>query len=440
MKKAIIILLVLILTLSMGLLVACEKEVVYVYQQIGGNGVVGGNGDNNNNDQIGDIVDDGSTYDLKIWCAEEDVDMIWDMLNKYQDLHSANTYNFTVEKAGEDVVSSKVTTDVNAAADIFSFANDQLGILLKSKALYQIPNTYNSQIKDQIAVAVTACANNGNYYGIPYSYENCFLYYNKALVSEADVRNMETLLSKSIAGVESNLGIDMEDSYYTTMFMYTAGMEIFGANGTDENSVNLNNANSLKGCQYIAGLGSQSKLKNIQKGDQIVALKNGKVAAMISGPHMISQFKDALGSNFGVAMLPTINLDGKETQLVSFSGVKMYGISNKPVSVRSAKKTAEACRLAAFLANAENQQIRLNQREFCPTDKELFKAAKESGIPTVEVVVNQSEYSKLKPGVARMSRYWTPMATFLSGVYKLTTASSTWESNLKDIENKITES
>lgn len=442
MKKLLIILLILVMSLSMVLMVACEKEVVYVYQQIGGSGVVGGGDDNPGGNQGGNQdntnLDDGSTYDLKIWCAEEDEKMIWDMLDIYKSLHSKNTYNFKVETAGEDVVSSKVTTDVNAAGDIFSFANDQLGILLNQRALYQIPNLYKDQIESQLDVAITACSDKGNYYAIPYSYENCFLYYNKSLVSEDDVRSMEKLLQKSIPGVEGNLGIDMQDSYYTTMFLYTAGMNIFGTTGTDESDIDFANENTIKGCKYIAWL-NQDKLKDIQKDSQFNALKNKNVAAMISGPHMISQFKDALGDNFGVAMLPTIKLDGKDTQLISFSGVKMYGISNKPVNVRNAKTTQEACRLAAFLANSDNQQTRLSEREFCPTDFDLFQEANKSGIPTVEVVVNQSQYSKLKPGLSRMSAYWTPMKNFLTGVYKLTKPESGWLTELKAIEDKVKE-
>lgn len=448
MKKVCIILLVLVLSLSMVLLVACQGDQGYHYEIVGGDnggGNQGGNGGNNGGNQGGNqggnnggtVTDDGGIYNLKIWCAEEDEEMIWEMLDAYADLHSKNKYNFTVEKAGEDVVSSKVTTDVNNAADVFSFANDQLGILLNQRALYQIPNIYKAQIESQTEVASIACKSNGNYYAIPYSYENTFLYYNKSLVSESDVRNMETLLAKSIPGVDGNIGIDMEDSYYTTMFLYTAGMEIFGRDGTDPNSISFANDAAIKGCRYIASL-NNTKLKNIQKADQTAALKNGNVAAMISGPHMISQFRAALGSNFGVAMLPTIKLDGKETQLVSFSGVKMYGISNKPN--RDQKLTSEACRLAAFLANADNQQTRLSEREFCPTDANLFKEAKASGIPTVEVVVKQSTYSKLKPGLAQMSAYWTPMMNFLTGVYKQTKPESSWMSELKAIEDKVRES
>lgn len=439
MKKLLVILLALVI-ISTCFLVACEKEVVYVYQQTGGSDVQGGSGSGNGGGNGGNIdTGEPSTYKLTVWCAEEDESMIWDMLDDYKSLYSKNTYEFKVETVGEDVVSSAVTRDVNAAGDVFSFANDQLGILLNQNALYQIPNTYKPQIEEQIDVALTSCKSGGNYYAIPYSYENCFLYYNKSLVTEEDVKSMESLLAKSVSGVEANLAIDMTDSYYTTMFLYTAGVEIFGPQGIDPTSVDLANEKALKACEYIAWLGTQSKLKSIIKADQTAALKNGKVAAMISGPHMIAQFKDALGDNFGVAMLPTIKLGTETKQLVSFSGVKMYGISNKPNNIRDAKHTAEACRLAAFLANSENQQTRLEQREFCPTNGDLFDAATESGLRTVEVVVDQSYYSNLKPGISEMSAYWTPMANFLQGVYDQKKGSDVWLTELQGVETKIKE-
>ena len=402
-----------------------------------GPGSAGGN--SGSTPAVEDGTGDGSTYDLRVWCAEEDVDMIWEMLYAYADKYKDNTYNWTVEKQGEDIVSASVLRDVDAAADVFSFANDQLGNLLNQNALTEIPSAYTAQIDSQIEVARTACMSGSKYYAVPYSYENCFLYYNKSLVSAAQVADMDTLLNASIAGVTFNLGIDMADSYYTTMFLYTAGVEIFGAQGNDPSSIDLNNAYATKACKYIASLNGKSKLGSIAKADQFAALKNSKVAAMISGPHMISQFKDALGANFGVAMLPTIRFAGEsaDSQLVSFSGVKMYGVSRKSTDVRSQKTTNEALKLAAYLANSENQQKRLDEREFCPTDEDLFETAIESGIDTVEVVVAQSEYSKLKPGLIEMSNYWENMATFLLGVYKLSYKESEWPAELKKIEDKL---
>ena len=458
MSKKFLRVCVIIMAVAMiAVFAACTPEVIYYLDateggnsggSIGGSGSGSGSGSGNNQSGgtgnttpstpvVDDGPGDGSTYSLRVWCAEEDVDMIWEMLHNYEEKYSANTYKFTVEKQGEDIVSASVLRDVEAAADVFSFANDQLGNLLKQNALTEIPTTYSAQIDDQIEVARNACMNNGKYYAIPYSYENCFLYYNKALVTESQVRSMESLLNASISGVTFNLGIDMADSYYTTMFLYTAGVEIFGERGTDPTSVDLANDKAVKACRYIASLNDKSKLGSIAKADQYAALANNKVAAMISGPHMISQFQDALGENFGVAMLPTIRFNGDSTdsQLISFSGVKMYGISRR--TSRDSATTAEALKLAAYLSNADNQQMRLDERQFCPTDEDLFATAVDSNIDTVTVVVNQSEFSKLKPGLIEMSNYWENMASFLLGVYKLSYKENTWMGELQKIENKL---
>ncbi len=419
--------------------VACSKEIVYYVDK---------RDDSPSSEQSGTKTTtakptqtteegngDGSAFNITVWCAEEDHEMILSMLQSYEEKYSSNTYNWKIENQGEDIVSATVIRDVDAAADVFSFANDQIGTLMSAQALLQIPTAYQAQIEEQIDVAQQAAKYNNANYAIPYSYENCFLYYNKSKIS--NVSTLEGILQASIPGVDYNLGIDMSDSYYTTMFLYTAGVKIFGDNGNDPTDINLDNAEAYKACKYIAGLASQTKLGSIAKADQFAAFRNGKVAAMISGPHMISQFKDALGTNFGVAMLPKIRFQGEssDTQLVSFSGVKMYGISNKPN--RDQKLTNEAVKVAAYLANQENQQIRLEEREFCPTNSDLFDEAINSGIDTVEVVVNQSEYSKLKPGIIQMSNYWDNMKNFLLGVYKLTYAESSWSTELKKIESKL---
>ena len=448
MKKIIFKLGALTLAFAAALpLAACGKEIIYVADKRAGQGGGGGGASPVNPSGTGTktstktsedpVVDEPGDYKLKVWCAEEDYEMVYTMLREYESKNPESTYTWTVEKQGEDVVSSTVLRDKSAAADVFSFANDQLGILLNDNALTQIPSRYEAQIDNQIDVAKIAASSSGSYYAIPYSYENCFLYYNKSKIT--DVGSMENILKASIPGVDYNLGIDMSDSYYTTMFLYTAGVSIFGENGNDPTSVDLDNEAAYKACRYIASLGSQKKLGSISKGDQYASLKNGKVAAMISGPHMISQFKDALGANFGVAMLPKVKFQGDstETQLVSFSGVKMYGVTRKGTEVRDQKTTNEALKVAAYLANAENQMTRLTEREFCPTDSDLFEEALDSGIDTVKTVVEQSEYSKLKPGIIQMSNYWENMKGFLLGVYKLTYAESSWSTELKKIEKKL---
>ena len=92
---------------------------------------------------------------------------------------------------------------------------------------------------------------------------------------------------------------------------------------------------------------------------------------------------------------------------------------------------------AAFLANGDNQTIRLTEREFCPTQQDLFASAVDSGIETVKVVIDQSAWSKLKPSLTQMDSYWGNMSNFLNGVYRLKRKEADWPKYLADIEKKL---
>lgn len=427
-KRLAIIALALVVIMSMTcVLFACADDANSgnTGNNNGGNNNGGNNGGNNNTP---------GTYNLKVWCAELDREMIDEMLYAYEEANPNNNYNWTVQNVGEDVAGGRVIQDPTQAADVFSFASDQLGSLVTNNAILAVPTQYQSAIADeQIPIADTAAKFNGQYYAYPYTYENCFLYYNKSLLSANQLGSIESILAAN-TGAEYNLGINMDDSYYTSIFMFTAGMELFGADSQDANSVDLNNSKALAGCQYIYNLSSMtngSKFKSILENEQSTAFRNGNVAAIISGPHMVAEFKSALGANYAVAKLPTIKLNNKATQMVSFSGVKLYGVN------RNTAHAAEAAKLAAFLSNYDNQSIRLNDREFCPTNAQLYEEAMDSGVEAVEVVIEQAEFTRLKPAFTAMSSYWTPMADFLAGVYKKNFASSTWATKLQAIEDGL---
>lgn len=421
MKKrtVIIALLLAIIMIASVVLVACNDAPTNDGNKPGN----GGNGGNN--------TDEGQHYDLTVWCAEADKAMIESMLVDYELENDHNTYNFTIETVGEDTSGSRVLEDPDVAADVFSFASDQLGNLVKYNAIMAVPDAYKPQVQAQINEAQFAATYNGTLYAFPYTYENCFLYYNKSLLTASQVTSMENLL-KATTSAETNIAMDMGDSYYTSIFLFTAGTRIFGENGNDVNDVDFDNPGSLLACKYIESLGSQAKFKSVSEQDQAAALKNGTVASIISGPHMISTFQTALGSNFAVAKLPTIELQkGKPEQMICFSGVKLYGVN------RVTSHPEEAAKVAAYLSNTDNQAIRLDERAFCPTDDELFADPSIASIDEVNVVIEQSEYSILKPALPELKPYWDAMAAFLNGVFTKNKKESGWSSELQAIETKV---
>ena len=211
-KRLAIIALALVVIMSMTcVLFACADD------SNGDN--TGNNGGNNNGGNNGGNNNTPGTYNLKVWCAELDREMIDEMLYAYEEANPNNTYNWTVQNVGEDVAGNRVVQDPTQAADVFSFASDQLGSLVTNNAILAVPTQYQSAIADeQIPIADTAAKFNGQYYAYPYTYENCFLYYNKSLLSANQLGSIESILAAN-TGAEYNLGINMDDSYYTSIFM-----------------------------------------------------------------------------------------------------------------------------------------------------------------------------------------------------------------------------
>ena len=97
----------------------------------------------------------------------------------------------------------------------------------------------------------------------------------------------------------------------------------------------------------------------------------------------------------------------------------------------------EAAKVAAYLSNTDNQAIRLDERAFCPTDDELFADPSIASIDEVNVVIEQSEYSILKPALPELKPYWDAMAAFLNGVFTKNKKESGWSSELQAIETKV---
>ena len=77
--------------------------------------------------------------DLKIWVAEATVDFTKQMVEEFK---AANpeyaNMNVIIEPVGEGDAASNVITDVEAGADIFGFAQDQLARLVAAGALEEV--------------------------------------------------------------------------------------------------------------------------------------------------------------------------------------------------------------------------------------------------------------------------------------------------------------
>ena len=77
---------------------------------------------------------------LKVWCPQNQVDtgIMADQQADFAALHPEWKITWTTEIVGEDICATEVTKDVDAAADVFFFANDQLKTMVDAGAVAQL--------------------------------------------------------------------------------------------------------------------------------------------------------------------------------------------------------------------------------------------------------------------------------------------------------------
>ena len=185
---------------------------------------------------------------LKVWGPQEDqVDSSsWlpTMCEQFNDAHPEWNITFTYEVCSEGDASKNVTQDVSAAADVYMFANDQLGTLVQANAIAQLGGSYLDEVlndnPDTMIDSVTST--DGGVYGVPFTGNTWFMYYDTSVFSEDDVKSLDTMLEKG------KVAFPLTDSWYIASFYYANGCTIFGESGMDADAGFRLLADTVGGC------------------------------------------------------------------------------------------------------------------------------------------------------------------------------------------------
>ena len=196
MKKVLPLLLVLTVLLA---LVACGKS--------------GGNFGN------GSLA---GTYDIKVWVADGITDLTQKQID---DFNVQNTdgikFNAVIQPVSEGDIATQLITDVEAAGDIFVFAQDQFARLIQAGALAKLGQSAAEIVnKNNIPESVAAVTLNGELYGYPLTADNgYFMYYDTSVIPEADVDSLEKLIEDcEAAGKYFCMEVQTNGWYITSFF------------------------------------------------------------------------------------------------------------------------------------------------------------------------------------------------------------------------------
>lgn len=365
--------------------------------------------ENTGSNQAGTPAAGAATGTLKVWTSEEDYELTERMCAQYKaDYNFAGDFEITIINVDESV--DQLETDADSAADVFIMPSGSVPQLVEKGLVY--PITYNKAELTQLYSegALDACSMNGELYGIPFTPNSWFMFYNKKLFTEDDVQSLETMLAKDLGPDTYNFSCSISNSWYIEAWFYAAGCTLFGPDGTDANDCSWNTPTGVAAGEYIIDMVNNPKYIEDKDGIAGSLMKEGKLGAICTGTWSYADLKEALGDDLGACALPTVTIGGKTAHLSNFADYKCFSVKS------NTKFPLEAQQLAEYFANEANQLERYQITSIPPTVLSLQTNAEiMSNISTVALLA-QTQYSTPQPAISQIGEYWTPVQALGEGI------------------------
>ncbi len=345
--------------------------------------------------------------ELVVWGAEEDTELMNQIIQNFQTNYQGQAdFQITFEVQGESQCKDTLLGGLEEGADVFTFADDQLNALAAAGALDPIENA-DQIISRNLSSAVESATVNNRLYAYPLTADNgYFLYYNKHYITEEQVQTLDGILEAAAANGRE-FAMDWSSAWYVYSFYGNTGLQV-GLN--DDGITNYCTWNQAEGdirgidvAQAMLRIAGNPGFANRTDEEFLDGIRNGSVIAGISGVWNSVAVKEAWGENAAAVKLPTYTCNGKQIQMASFSGCKLIGVN------AYSEHPKWAARLAEWITNEENQQLRFEKRGQGPSNISVAESKEIQQSPAISALIEQSEYSQLQ----RIGgNFWDPVTKF----------------------------
>lgn len=345
------------------------------------------------------VADYGSGT-IKIWVADEVVDFTQ---AKCDEFFKANPdmagYTVEIQPTGEGEAAGNMITDVQAGADIFGFAQDQLARLVAAGALMPLTGYYENFVSTNNDAGAVGASKVGNtVYAFPITSDNgYFLYYDKSVVTDP------TSLDAIIADCEKagkNFYMEINSGWYQTAFFFATGCTLEYTSDDSGAFVGSNITYASKeGVAALKAMINLAKSSSFQNGSSVDKATN--LAAIVDGVWDSSAAQAAFGDNYACAKLPSFTVDGQSYQMSGFGGFKLLGV--KPQEQQGKQLVCLA--LAEYLSNGDTQLARFNEVGWGPSN---LAAQSDSAVQSNEALAALAEQLAFTiPQGQYPGDYWT---------------------------------
>ena len=343
------------------------------------------------------------TVSLTVWASEEDQDFTQGLIDSFVKQYPDVTFDIQLGACSEADAKDTVLTDIEAAADVFTFADDQMNELVNAGALQEVVSTYTYDVKSEsLSGAVEAASMNGKLYAYPMTADNgYFLYYDKSVFSDSDVETLDKMLEVAEAAGKQ-VAMEVSGAWYNYSFFKGAGYDVTLNDDGVTNSCTWNADGATDVAQAIIDIGKSNAFVNAGDADIVTGITEGKIAAAVSGTWNADTIKGAWGDNYAATKLPTYTVAGNQVQMASFSGYKLIGVNSH------SKNIGWAMILAEYLTNEENQVARFNARSLGPANAKAAASSDVQANPAIAALAKQADYA-VPQRVG--GNYWEPANT-----------------------------
>ena len=306
--------------------------------------------------------------------------------------HPEWNITFSYGVCSESDAKTNIGTDPSAGADVYLFANDQIPDLLKAGGIAELGGSTVDAIKSNNSqTTVNTVTYEDSIYGVPFTGNTWFMYYDKSVFSDEDVKSLDAMLEKG------KVAFPLDNSWYIASFYVANGCTMFGENGGDAAAgFDFSGDKAVAVTDYLVDLVANPNFSNGDVGT------NADAKAFFSGTWDYQKALDAYGDNLGIAPAPSFTINGELKQMKSFAGSKAVGVN--PATTLYKEHPEVAVALAAYLGGTDAQKAHYELRNIIPTDSNISVSD-----PLAKAQMDTMAYASIvQPIQANMGNYWGP--------------------------------
>lgn len=350
------------------------------------------------------IAATNGTVSLTVWASEEDQEFTQGLIDSFEKQYPDVDFDIVLGAKSEADAKDSILTDIEAAPDVYAFADDQINELVNAGALQEVVNTYTYDVANEnIAGSVEAATMNGKLYAYPMTADNgYFMYYDSSVFTEEDVKSLDAMI-EAADKADKKIAMIVTDAWYNYSFWKGAGYDVYLNEDGLTNTCTWNAEGATDVAQAIMDLVATGTFVNVKEDAEVVTgITEGTYAAAVSGVWNADAIEAVWGENYAATKLPTYTVAGKQVQMSSFSGYKLIGVNPHSDYV------GWSMLLAEYLTNKENQIARFEARGLGPANIEAAASEAVQQSPAIAALAAQAEFATPQ----RVGgNYWEPANT-----------------------------